>query len=210
VTELGHLDDEAHPCTRHPAASLDAILQLATIGSRMSGFNHDLASKLQGLMMALDEILDAAPPGSDLARAAESGHEALQGLNKLLAANRALARPPVRARITLAELAGHAAERYAVSLRGVLPAAELELVVPLVTHALALAFDASAGVGRGRTLAVTARLAGGRAELRLAAPAMTSQASESLALASWVFAREGGELRCGDACVIVRLPIVTS
>ncbi|MBS1122108.1 MAG: hypothetical protein H6Q90_4336 [Deltaproteobacteria bacterium] len=209
MTELGHLDDEGRPCARHGAASLDAILHLAAIGSRVAGFNHDLASKLQGLMMALDEIAELSPADTDIARAAELAHAVSKELNKLLASNRALAKPPVRAPIALTELATHASARSGVTLQGKLPDAQLELPVPLVTHALALVLDAAAGPGRSRMLDVTAQLAGACVELRVTAPILASDANASLALASWVFAREGGQLRCDGECVIVRLPIVT-
>ncbi len=212
MTELGHLGDDARPCARHAEVSLDAILQLAAIGSRMAGFNHDIASKLQGLMMALDEINELAGPDTELSRTADMAQAALQDLNRLLVSNRTLTKPPVRTRVGLAELTARASERYSVVVRGTIPNAEVELAVPLVIHALALALDASAGPGRSRSLDVDGRIIDGkRAELSFAStPIPANNASESLAIASWVLAREGGELRCApDARVIVRLPIVS-
>ena len=56
---LDHSGEDGAPCATHPAAELDRILALASLGARASGFNHDLASKLQGVMMALDELDEA-------------------------------------------------------------------------------------------------------------------------------------------------------
>jgi len=53
---IEHLDDQGRPCTKHPSATIDELMVLAVIGSRVSGFHHDIASKLQGLMMSIDEI----------------------------------------------------------------------------------------------------------------------------------------------------------
>jgi peptide/nickel transport system substrate-binding protein len=56
----------------------DAIGQLAAIGSRTPGFNHDIASKIQGVMMALDEIVELSRD-VDVQRAAETAQTALGG-----------------------------------------------------------------------------------------------------------------------------------
>jgi hypothetical protein len=213
VTErLAHLDEDGRPCTRHAPVAIDALLHLATIGSRMSSFHHDVASKLQGLMMALDEISELAEPrgDTDLLRAAETAHTSLKELHQLLNANRTLAKPPIRTHTALRELATRAGERVGVTLRGDLVDANLEIAVPITTHGLALALDVAAGVGRSRALDVTSRIVDERVELNLAlSPTPPANASEALAIAAWVVAREGGELRCSDSRLVVRLPIVS-
>lgn len=209
---LGHDGDDGQPCTRHVPVSIDALLHFATVGSRISSFHHDIASKLQGLMMALDEITELTEPtggDTDLGRAAETAHAALKDLTQIFMLNRALAKAPIRGRTTLRELAMRASERVGVTLRGELPEVDLDVAVPLTTQGFALAFDAAAGAGRSRSLEVTALVAEARIELALPAAPTTATANESLAIAAWVFAHEGGDLRCSESRILVRLPVAT-
>lgn len=207
-----HLDEDDQICTRHPVAPTDDILSLAIVGSRAPSFHHDLASKLQGLMMAIDEIGelvgDDTPP---IMHAIETAHSTLREVLALLSVNRALTKAPAKSRTTFAEIAARASERVYVSLKATIPAATLEVSAPSLIHALALVFDVAGGPGRGRSLAATTELASGRVAMTLtASPEPPPNAAESLALAAFVFAREGGELRCADQgrALIVRLPVV--
>jgi hypothetical protein len=194
-----HVDQTGAPCAHHTPIALDALLQLALVGSRAAGFHHDCASKLQGILMALEEIGELAVPGdADLQRAIESATEASRELNALLSTSRALTKPPVRGPIGLGELVGRAAARVAVTLRGALPDATVTVSVPAATQALALTIDVAAGAGRGRALEVAGRLRDGAAELvvPLAAP---STGREALAIASFAIVRDGGRLWCASA-----------
>ena len=208
---LAHLDETGRPCERHPRAELDPILHLAVIGSRMVGFNHDLASKIQGLMMSLDELSELLEPGgsSELERATETAQAAVKELAQLLTLNRGLTKPPVRTRVALREVATRAGERAGVVLRGTLPDVDVELAVSLATQGLALALDAAAGTGRNRSLEAVTSNEASRVELSFPiAPTTNASTSEYLAIAAWVFAREGGELRCSsDARLVLRLPV---
>jgi hypothetical protein len=206
-----HFDEHGQPCSRHAQATLEEVMFLATIGSRAQGFHHDVASKLQGLMMSLDEIGELAEEGDPrIAAATQGAHEALREILGLLNANRALTKPAVRARAQLRDVLGAACKRVYVTLAGQVPDAGLEVSGPSTIHALSLVFDVAAGPGRGRTLPVTAQILDGHVELSLTAsttpPANTA---ESLAIATYVLARENGELRCsGDgARLSVRLPV---
>lgn len=205
-----HLDENGEVCTEHPA-NLEALLTFATIGARMSSFNHDLASKLQGMMMALDEIDELLQRAGDpnLRRAAQTAQLSLKEASALLVANRALTRTGTRSRTALRDLVQAATGRMGIALRGALPDAELEATVPLLAHALGLALDALAGTGRGRALDVAASLDGARAQLVFTSPAEpTKVLGDALALASFVIGREGGELRCGrDRRLHVRLAL---
>ena len=58
--DLRHLDEHGEVCTRHAPVPDGDLLALALVGSRAPSFHHDLASKLQGLMMAIDEIGEVA------------------------------------------------------------------------------------------------------------------------------------------------------
>lgn len=206
-----HRDEHGAICTRHPAAATAELLSLAIVGSRAPSFHHDLASKLQGLMMAIDEISELVEDTPPLARALETAHTTLREVLGLLNVNRALTKAPTKTRTSLAELVARSSERVYVSLRGTIPAANLEVSAPSLTHAFALVCDVAGGPGRGRSVTVTTEVAGGSATLTLAAsPEPPPNAAESLALAAFVLAREGGELRCGDEgrALIVRLPVV--
>lgn len=205
-----HLDETGQICTRHPAAATDEILSLAIVGSRAPSFHHDLASKLQGLMMAIDEIGELTGDASEpVTRAIETAHTTLREVLGLLNVNRALTKAPAKSRTTLAEMVTRAGERVYVSIKATMPAAALEVSTPSFIHALALVFDVAGGPGRGRTLGATVAIADGSVTLTLPASSdPPPNAAESLALAAFVFAREGGELRCADEgrALLVRLP----
>jgi hypothetical protein len=206
--ELAHLDEDGQPCKRHPPADLSALLQLAALGSRVAGYNHDVASKIQGVMMAVDEIGELART-SELQRAAETARVALGELSGLLKQNRALAKPPSPILIELRELLARSAQRVGVRLEGSLPEGAVEVAVPLMTQGLALAIDAVAGTERRRSLALGARLEGGSHVLVLPiAPQVVPNIGDSLAIAAWIVRQDRGELRCSDAAVVVRLPAV--
>lgn len=207
---IDHVDETGAPCARHPPASTASLLQLAMVGSRAPAFHHDCASKLQGLLMALDELSELTENGDpQLQRPIEAALHASRELNALLNLNRALTKPASRASIGLAALATQAAERVGVRLSGGLPDVAVSVAIPPVTHGLALAIDVAAGAGRGRTLAVSAAVAGGGVELALRCQAAAPpNASDSLAIATFIMAREGGKLWCaaGGDRLVVRLP----
>jgi hypothetical protein len=207
VTEplLGHLDDSERPCERHPI-DLEALLLLAAIGTRTQSFNHDVASKIQGLMMAVDEIAELSST-PDLKQAAETAHTALADLNQLLQQNRALTKPPVIARTPLHDLISKAATRVGVTLRGAKVTGEVEVAVPLMTQALAIAFDVASGAERRRTLELGVNTAAGSIELTVPFAATAAAAGEQLAIAAWIVARDRGQLHCTTSSLIIRLPL---
>lgn len=209
---IEHLDEAGAPCARHGAASAASLLQLAMVGSRAPAFHHDCASKLQGLVMALDELGELTENGDpDLLRAIEAATDASRELNALLNINRALTKPAARTPIALAALLSSAAQRVTVALQGTLPDAQVNVTVPAMTHALALALDVAAGTGRSRSLAVVATAGAREIDIALqTAPAQPSNASESIAIATFVVARDGGSVWCASdgERLFVRLPAV--
>ena len=168
-----HVDETGAPCARHPAISPGSLYQLAMVGSRAPAFHHDCASKLQGLVMALDELTELTENGDpQLLRAIETALEASRELNALLNLNRALTRPVPKTMIAVADLVARGAERGGVSLQGALPAGiSVNVGVAAMIHALALVIDIAAGTGRGRSLAIS---------VRERCPLMTSRASLAL------------------------------
>lgn len=206
----GHLDEDGQPCTRHDPVKRDVLLGLALLGSRSQGFNHDLASKLQGLVIALEELDELAGKRGDdeLRRTAAEASAAAQEVAELLAANRALARTTSRSAEPLRELLQRAGERSGVVLSGELPDVEVPVVAPVAIQALALVLDVAAGPGRGGRLAITCRRTGPELELALAVvtPA-PPHAGEHLALASETLHHDGIELRCGSDRILLRMPV---
>jgi len=207
---IDHVDETGASCRRHPAAARDGLLQLALVGSRASAFHHDCASKLQGLMMALDELDELTANGDpQLIQAIRTALDSTRELHALLNTNRALTRPAAPSAIAVRELVHRAAEHVRITLQGTLPDAMVAVAVAPTTHALALAFDAAAGAGRGRTLVIAAEIVEREVELVLhAAASQPANASEALAIATFAVTREGGRLWCtaaGDR-LVVRLP----
>ena len=213
---IEHFDDTGQPCARHAPASVDHLLALASLGSRMPSFHHDAASKLQSLMMALDEIselADTAP--AELRQAADTAHTALRELHQLFTANRALAKSPQRKRTALGELITRAAERSGVKLRGELVSVDVDVAPASSTHALATLLDLVAGAAHlGRVVDVAVALEISKATLTLTGPAEAAAkppatANDSIALAAFLIAREDGEVRCGadGQRFVVRLPV---
>lgn len=208
--EIEHLDDTGAPCARHRPPALAALYQLALVGSRAPAFHHDCASKLQGLVMALDELSELTEHGDpQLIRAIESAIEVSRELNGLLNTNRALTKPAPKTAIAVRELVKAAADRVGVVLQAGLPDAPVTVTVPPVTHALALAIDVAAGTGRGRALAITAAVTGRQVDLALPATAgQPANASEALSIATFAIVRDGGKLWCSSAGdrLFIRLP----
>ena len=207
---VAHLDETGEPCAHHPVAPTEALLAHAIVGSRAPGFNHDIASKLQGLMMALDEISELGESNDVLQRAAETAHGALKEVLGILNTNRAMTKTPARAPITVADLVSRAGERVYVTLKGDLPSVDVEVSAPTMIHALSLVFDIAGGPGRGRTLAVATEQTATHVHLSLpVAMPLASNGPESIAIATFVLARDGGELRCAaqGTRFIVKLPL---
>jgi hypothetical protein len=205
----GHVDEDGAVCTRHAAVRPDVMVTLALVGTRATGYNHDLASKLQGLLMTLEDLVERLAEGDpELHRAASEASTAAQEIAGLVTASRAITRSPGPARSSLRELVAASCDRAGVELATELPAVELELVVPHAIHALALAIEVAAGPGRGRPLESSCRVDGARVELVLvAAKQSTSYASEYLGLASAILRRDRGDLRCGPDRLVVWLPL---
>jgi hypothetical protein len=208
---IEHLDETGAPCTRHPPVRADAVLQLAMVGSRVSGFHHDCASKLQGLVMALDELSELTENGDpQLIRALESALESTRELSALLNANRSLTKQSVKTPIAVGELARRAAQRVGVGLQSAMADTMVDVAVPALTHALALVIDVAAGVGRGRTVAIGSAVVAREVVVVLQASSTApANASEALAIASFVVERDGGRLWCAAAGdrVCIRLPV---
>ena len=211
-----HRDETGEPCPRHPELAEARLYELAIVGSRVPGFHHDAASKLQSLMMALDEIGELSEDADPMTRAAiETASGALRELNQLVTANRALAKPASRVRIALRELVQRAAERVGVQLRGELPACDVLVTAPAMTHVLSQLLDLAAGPSQlGHAVDITVEL-GDEVVLAISGAREPSKPlahiAEVVALASYAITRDQGSLACGGESdrFVVRLPRAT-
>jgi len=215
---IEHLDEDGTPCTRHAPPSIDVMLGLAMVGSRAPAFHHDTASKLQSLVMAIDEIGEIAEEidHTDLRRASTTALTALRELHGMFNANRALARPPQATRVPIAELLVRAAERNSITIRGDLPTDQIEVNAQAITHAFSLLLDMSAGVLKlGRVVEMVRVTSSDFLELTIRPPEGASKtplrSTEQLAVAVYALRRDKGDLRCRkDEGFTFRLPMLTA
>jgi hypothetical protein len=214
----GHLDETGQPCTRH-VPSTEAMFAWAAIGARIAGFHHDSASKLQSLMMAIDEATELlGDERDDVRRALDTATTSLRDLHGLLTENRALARAPQRKPVALADLLRKASIRQGVKLEGDLGSFSVLAAAPSIVHALGLLCDQTAGPATGTRLvsiAVSATDSVVTAELTGSASAAPSSVSsghtnESVAVAAFLLQREEGSLRCTSRGFVIQLPLAAS
>jgi len=205
-----HRDETGAPCKRHGELTEQRLYELATLGSRMPSFHHDAASKLQSLIMALDEISELAAEG-DLRAPIDTAHAALRELNQILSANRALAKAPQATRLGAGELLQRAADTVGVRTRGDVSSLEIRVAIPAMRHALSLLLDLTAGPSHmGRVVDVVCASDGGRVELTITGPAaskLPANAAETTAIAAFIIGRDEGELSCTPTGFVVRLPL---
>ncbi|MEO6777023.1 MAG: hypothetical protein ABI467_29100 [Kofleriaceae bacterium] len=205
-----HLDESGQPCKRHPPPSASNLMAMALLGSRMPSFHHDVASKLQSLMMAVDELSELAETIE--ARAATTAAMlAVKELTQLFLTNRALGKAPQRRPTPIAEVFARAAERSGVKTAGELATCTVDIALPSIVHACAVILDLAAGpLAHGRTVDLVGAANNHVIEVIITGPPATplpANAGDVLALASFALLREGGELRCGVDRYTIRLPL---
>jgi hypothetical protein len=205
-----HDDETGKRCTRHPDPSPGNMLALALLGSRMPSFHHDVASKLQSLMMAIDELQELAE-GAELQAAANSAGTSVRELTQLFATNRSLAKAPQRRPTPVGELFARAAERAGVNTTGELPPCTVDVALPSIAHACAVILDLAAGpLSMGRTAEITGRIEHKSLFVTVTGPPnapLPNNAGDVLALATFALEREQGELRCNGERYVIRLPL---
>jgi len=187
----------------------DGVLAWAAVGSRISGFHHDSASKLQSLMMALDEaqeLLGDARP--DIARPLETAMTAVKELHALLTENRALAKAPARKDVSLGDVIARAALRAGVTVRGeAAPAVTAHIAPASILQALALLCEVIAGPHKGaRTLDVSYAVEAERVVIRLAGTPPEGSALDAITVATWLLEREDGAVLSAPNGFVVHIP----
>lgn len=207
-----HDDETGKPCTRHPDPSPVNMLALALLGSRMPSFHHDVASKLQSLMMAIDELQELVE-GVELAAAAGAAATAVRELTTLFATNRALAKAPQRRPTPVGELFARAAERGGVRTTGELPPCTVEIALPSIAHACAVILDLAAGpMTLGRAVEIAGTIEGKTLVVIVTGPPgapLPNNAGDVLALATFALEREQGSLQCDGERYVIRIPLTS-
>jgi len=207
-----HDDETGKPCTRHPDPSPANMLALALLGSRMPSFHHDVASKLQAVMMAIDDLQELVE-GVELKAAAGEAATAVRELTTLFATNRALAKAPQRRPTPVGELFARAAERGGVRTTGELPPCTVEIALPSIAHACAVILDLAAGpMTLGRTAGITGTIEGKNLVVIVTGPLgapLPNNAGDVLALATFALEREQGSLQCDGERYVIRLPLTS-
>ena len=175
-----------------PGVSDESILDLALVGSRARGFNHDAASKLQRLMMATSEAEELAGPNpsADHRATIDSLHSALAELEALFAEFRLLTKGREPATTRIAGVLQRAARRANLVLALDLdPTLTSVVSEPELVQALAVLLDAA---DRGGPLAVHGRAGADGIELELVA--VNPELDTAIALVTHVLHRTGGSI----------------
>jgi hypothetical protein len=211
---IEHLDENEEICARH-APSTEGLLLWAAIGARISGFHHDSASKLQSLMMALDEAVDLlGHERQDVRRVLDTAMTSLRELHGLLTENRALVKAPQRELVPLADILRRASARHGVTLSGDPGTSSVHVAPPSIVHAIALLCDQTAGPSAGaRVVALSISASGESVTIELSGTPSAkplANASETIAVATFLLRREDGSLRCTPRGFIVQLPLAAS
>ena len=138
------------------------ILALAVVGARARGFNHDAASKLQRLIMAVAELEDLAPAHPevrDLRAVADGLSSALGELEGLFVEFRALAKGTEVTAFDLRELLGMVARRAGarLELEGDFPAVSVRIREAETIQLLALLCEDGRWIAARATIAADGR-----------------------------------------------------
>lgn len=182
------------------------LLAWAAVGSRISGFHHDSASKLQSLMMALDEAAELAADRPDVARPLETAMASLKELHGLLTENRALAKTPVRKDAHLAEIVQKAIARHGVKLKAPVAAATVHVAPPSITQAISLLADVIAGPQKGARTIEAVVTPGENVVLALTGTAPAETALDAIMIATFLIEREQGAVYSAPNGFQVHLP----
>jgi C4-dicarboxylate-specific signal transduction histidine kinase len=211
-----HLDHAGKPCAEHPAR-IDDLLGLATLGATAFSVLHDVASGLQALAAAIDELeaySETAEPNEELRAAIVAASSALQSTNKLFVDARRAVRGGGHLRdvIRIDSLVQRAIDRAdaRVAPMDSPPATEVAVLIPIMTHIIASLIDTAAGTGRAE---VAVSDAGDQVEVAIRAVEPERPplgVGTTLAIAAGVISDHGGSLQCdrdGDrARFAIRLP----
>jgi len=198
---VGHERETGDPCDRH-VARVEDLVAPATLGVSCFGALHDLASALQAIGAAVEE-LDAAITDPALRSLVQVAIEANDRAIELFVASRNILRDPAgrKTRIAVSALIDRAGQRSARRpVVGSVAPGSVEVAVPVIAHVLASILAAADGADEpARITAVAAD--DGRSVAIVVSHATTtplpSTIGTTLAIAAHAVETHGGSVRCG-------------
>lgn len=215
---MAHTTATGEPCTLAAhAARAEDLLAPAALGTACFAALHDLASALQAIGNAIDE-LDVSVTDPAIRPLIDAAIEANDHATKMFVATRGVLRDPAGRKqpvdvAALLSRANHQAGTKPV-LAGAAPAGTVEVVVPVIAMTLAKLIDAAAaGAPAGAAPAIVARADGATIALAITAPAAVpapESIGATLAIAARAVEAHGGTVACGDTggrpTYVIRLP----
>jgi hypothetical protein len=211
---MGHTTDTGAACERHAPRAED-LIGPATLGATCFAALHDLASGLQAISAAVDE-LDATVGADPRLRAlVDAVIEANETATAMFVAMRNTVRDPGRRRqsVEIGHLVRRATQQAsgASTIAGAVPVGDVEVAIPVVAQVLATLIDAA-----GKDAEVTAALGGTATDVAIviaaaAAAEPPTTIGATLAIAARALEAQGGTVACGDRdgrpVYTVRLPV---
>lgn len=214
---MAHTTVAGEPCAVHAPRAED-LLAPAALGTACFAALHDLASALQAIGNAIDE-LDVTVTDPALRPLVDAAIEANDDATKMFVAIRGVLRDPAGRKqpVEVAALISRATHQATAKpvVAGTPPPGTVEVAVPVVAMALAKLIDAATAGGGGApelapradgdtvAIAITAAAAG---------PAPVAIGA-TLAIAARAIETHGGTVQCGERegrqTYIVRLPLST-
>jgi hypothetical protein len=199
---MAHTTEAGTPCAAH-APRADDLLAPAALGSACFASLHDLASAMQSIGAAIDE-LDATITDPALRPLVEAAIEANEKATQMFVATRGVIRDPAKRKekVALAALINRASHQAAAKpgIAGTLPTATVEVAVPIIAMTLAHLIDAATAAAGAPE--VTAWFVDGAVAIAItaaaAAPAPASIGA-TLAIAARAVETHGGSVTCGEA-----------
>jgi hypothetical protein len=211
-----HTTAAGAPCERH-APRADDLIGPATLGTTCFAALHDLASGLQAIGAAVDELDAAAGTDPRLRALIEAVTAANARAIAMFVAIRETIRDPGRRRepIELSHLVGRAVQRARQPVAPpAVPPGQVVVAVPVIAQVLTSLLDAAGDDHGARGAAISVTVDGATAAIAIrAAEATPAPASigATLAIAARAVGVHAGSVQCGEhagrAEYVVRLPI---
>jgi hypothetical protein len=184
----------------------DGVLALALVGARARGFHHDMASKLQALMIAVDDLAERNTDAR-MAPSIDAAALALRDIQNVLGAFRALARGADPRPSSLRELIAAAARTAGVVIAGEIPDTSVRVTPSAAVQVLVLACELA---DPGATLPVAIARDGGAIEVAMqlgAGQHLDLTHAEALAVMRGALGRDGGDARADGDRVVLRFAL---
>jgi hypothetical protein len=210
---VGHTTETGAPCPHH-VARVEDLVTPATLGAACFAALHDLASALQGVGAAIDELDFTVGTDPKLRPLVDAAMEANERATALFVAQRGMIRDPAKRveKVELAALINRATHQAAHKPQiGTLAAGTVDVAIPVIAQVVAAMVDAAAAGAGAPT--VTAAAAGDTVAITVVASAPApapASIGATLAICARSAEAHGGAVQCGEregrAAYTLRLP----